>query len=409
MRTYRGINYPSTYEELCSLWEDYHKVNGKYPNSVLCAEETSLPSWSSVKYICGNKFEEFKIKYRNEVDKKKYKPELYDEYCQKIIAISEKINKTPTVYELKEYDETIPDYRWFIINSPAEDIKDYNSLMTHIGLKPNYFVTREMATNIILSKFKQQNGKLKKEDFSNPNKEEISISVIKRIWGSFNKMLNDLELPINQLGTDELRKSTDELELDIKRLCEYKYKENGHKHICLDDIRNCEWCSSVGTYGKQFKKEFNMTLCEYISYIGYIPNGSGMGMIYNFENGETTTSKFEYSFSKFLRENNINYSRNIRYDSFADNYKGNKDCDYIININERLYYIEVAGMIRDGKSIEHAQTLNLHYIQQKYLKDLIEKEKMLQESKVKYYILFPRQINDEDFLIELIHNLEKAS
>lgn len=397
MKKHRGRIIPEGYDELCEMWESYNKEYGKYPNSVTCNNNFNLPSWTRVKDICGDRFKEFKEVY----SLGKPSADKYSYYCDLIKEFAKELGRTPTIKELRNSNKGIPEYRWLVNNCPDKNVNNFNDFVTYLNMKPKYFTTKEMATKIVLEKIKKNNGQIKASDFKNPTESEIGHGTINRIWGSFNNMLTDLKIPINQIGRTELVKPLVQMESEIKQLCEYLHNKNGHKLVTITDIENCEWCSRSSTYNRAFLKEYNMTIGEYITNLGYKVNDAGMGMVYEFEDGEITTSKYEYAFTNFLRKNNIKYSRNIKYKDFVSNYKGNKDCDYVIESNGEVYYVELAGMLRDYKSIEHAQSLKLHYIHQKYLKDLLDKEEMLKESKVKYYILFPHQITDEDFLIEL--------
>ena len=332
LKRFRGRLIPEDYNELCLMWNDYFNKNGTYPNSLACQSNKELPAWSRVREICGDKYITFCEMYG--INKNNIKKD-YNYYCELVKQLSIKLGRTPTVKDLREHSKEIPDYRWLVDNCPDENVKGYNSFINFIGLKPYYDISKEMATDIILKKAKELDYKLKISDFkNNPTVDEIGMSTINRIWGSFNNMLKELGMPINQIGRSTLEKSIEELEKDIKRLCEYLYDANGHKIVSVEDVRNCKWCQSEGTYNRKFKIHFNMTLGEYIYSIGFTPNKAGMGMVYEFADGEVTTSKYEYNSSLYLREKNIPYERNVKYDSFAD-YNGNKDCDYVINFNNK--------------------------------------------------------------------------
>jgi hypothetical protein len=390
VKRFRGRIIPENYIELCEMWEKYFIENGNYPTSLVCQINKELPAWSRVKEICDDKYDSFCEKHS--INKRNIKKD-FSYYCEQIKQLACKLERTPTARDLRKYTAEIPDYRWLVNNCPDEKVKGYNDLLNYIGLKPYYEVSKEMATNMILKKAKELNYKLKIEDFKYNNQDEIGIGTIKRIWGSFNNMLLELNLQINQVGRSTLEKSIEELENDIKQLCDHLYKINGHKIVSIDDVRNCEWCQSEGTYNRRFKMEFNMTLGEYISSIGFTPNKIGMGMVYEFEDGEMTKSKYEYEVSNYLREQNISYVRNVHYSTFTE-YKGNKDCDYVININGELWYLEVAGMLT------HDEINEDDYIKKKYKKDIEYKEKLLKESKVNYKIIYPNNFKEKQ-----IHNI----
>lgn len=395
-------NIDMTYEELCQLWENYYIINNKYPNSTICNNDKSLPSWTKVKTICNTRFFEFCDKYNLN---RELTIKDYDYYCNEIIKLSKKLKRTPTKVELENLIPDIPKRDWLIVNCPNKTVKDYNDFVQYLGLKPYYNMNKEIATKLILDKVKLLNRNLMYDDFRNPSHNDIGIASINNIWGTFNNMLEDLSLPINQENMISKQKSLDELKKDIDKLGNHLYRKNGHKFISYQDIDDCEWCLDSQTYNKYFKLELNMTLGEYIESVGYETNNIGMGMVYEFENGEVTKSKFEYEFSLFLRNNNIAYTRNIPYKDFVKGYNGNKDCDYSIELYGEKYYIELAGMLRDYKSIEHAKKYKLNKIHKRYLNNLIEKEKMLIDSHVNYLILF----NSDLYKVEDIFNKIKQN
>jgi hypothetical protein len=182
------------------------------------------------------------------------------------------------------------------------------------------------------------------------------------------------------------------LKSDIISLCNSIYEERGIRNISFDDINECEWCLSHLSYAKYFKEQLGMTLAQFISSIGFIPNKAGRGMVYTFDDGEITSSKWEYKVSTFLRENNISYKRNVKYKDFVSpslNYTGNKDCDYVIDLNGETLYLEVAGVIDLTKQRKEND------VRIKYNKQLKEKEDMLIESGLNYRIIYPHEIKYE--------------
>lgn len=389
-----------TYDEICDMWDNFFKKNNRYPNSSDCCAISELPDWRTVLKCIGDRIDEFLEKYDLIIS-----PDIakYEYYCNKIISYSSNIKRSPTINEINKLNG-IPTAKWMIANCPDKNVKGYSDFLEHLGLTPNINISKELAVKFILEKHKKLNRNLIKDDFMNISDDEIGINIINRIWGTFNNMLKDLNLPINKGSTFDLMKSIEEMKNDIKKLCKYLYDKNGHKNISANDINTCEWCLSYGTYTKWFKRELNMSVAEYIESLGYIPNKKSMGMIYKFDDGEITTSRYEYNFSKFLRKNNIKYIRNILYKDFVCNYDGNKDCDYVIIHNNKEYYIEIAGMLKTSLSIEEAKSTLLHRIQQKYLKDLIEKDAMLKENNLKYLIVFPYHLKDMDFLFDFLNS-----
>ena len=59
-------------------------------------------------------------------------------------------------------------------------------------------------------------------------------------------------------------------------------------------------------------------------------------------------------FSKFLKDYglkyNVDYFRDVKYSTFIPEYKNNMNCDYVIHINNKTIYIEIAGIIAEYKT-----------------------------------------------------------
>jgi hypothetical protein len=168
-------------------------------------------------------------------------------------------------------------------------------------------------------------------------------------------------------------------------LCQDIYRVENRRIITCSDIEKSENCSTIGTYSKNFRKHLGITLRNFVLSLGFDMPKSGLGMIYEFDDGEVTTSKYEYDTSVYFRENNIKYERNVKYKSFINGYFGNKDCDYAILNKNTLWYVEIAGMLKNSNTDE----LYSDKIHEKYRLDLIDKVKMLESENLKYKIVYP--------------------
>jgi hypothetical protein len=376
-----------TYENLCSLFERFFKENGKYPNSQDCSKRNYLPPWVQVKEICGDKYNEFRRKFKlllmptvNE----------YEDYCKIIIQESERLGEPlkHRYLNLKnEYSYILPSAKWLIDNCPSENVHDYNSFLEYLGLKPRYMISKEFATNYILNLYNEK-GKITNDDFHNHDHEnQVGRQTIINHWGSFNNMLNDLNIPLNW-ESQRHKKTVDEMKQDIINLCKHIEESEGRRLISYDDVNESDNCLSSRVYSGLFQDEFNMTLAEYIESIGYTPNSAGKGMNYKFEDGEKSLSRWEFIVSNYLRSKGlsykIDYEKDTCYKTFIKNYKGNRTIDYVV-FDE--WYIEVAGVVLNKETkINDRKSIT------KYKINLMEKEQMLKESGLKYKIIYP-----EDF------------
>lgn len=145
-----------------------------------------------------------------------------------------------------------------------------------------------------------------------------------------------------------------------------------------------------------------MSLYDLLNKRGISLGEQGRGFSFNFEDGEHTTSQYEYMFSKFLKENgfiyNKDYFRDVKYKTFIQNYNKNMNCDYMLNLNGEKVYIEIAGMIDAYKTWYYRnKEIITSKSKENYRKKLSEKEKMLKSNNLKYFILFPCDLTTENF------------
>lgn len=233
------------------------------------------------------------------------------------------------------------------------------------------------------------------DDFRN-NKWGVSIDDIKKYWGSVNKMKEALYLEVNQTSMVEKalsKEEFDELMLNIADYIKIDLKKDFTTEYELDSINSIPNMVNSCTLRKYCLKYYDISLPEKFLEYGIKTGTAGRGMKFYFSDGEITTSQFEYLFSMYLRKMgfkyDVDYFRNIDYRSFIKNYKGNKNCDYVIKHKNRVIYIEIAGVIKDYKMCYYSQTPINSKSKEQYRLDLLLKEDMLKENNLEYYILFP--------------------
>lgn len=331
----------------------------------------------------------------------------YDYWKNILLNKTKEIGCTPKASELSRLK--LPDSRWFLKHCENEKVTDYNSFLEYeLNLKPRYFMSKEMATDIILKAYK--------EIGHSPNKKELNPciceSVIKRIWGTLNNMKRELDIEIIGENMQSKHIEFDELKKILLKTCtELICNDINKDTITTKDIsNNCPL--KFGTFDRIFKLN-NTSVREFLESNGFKYQKEGQGYVYNFNDGEKTKSQFELEFSNKLREYgfeyNTDYFRDIRYKEFINDYNGLLDCDYELHINNKIIYIEIAGMLRDYKHKYKTPNLIPSKSKQKYAIKLNEKEKMFIDNNLEYYILFPSDLKDLDFLfLEILHIYKKG-
>ena len=180
----------------------------------------------------------------------------------------------------------------------------------------------------------------------------------------------------------------------------YNIKNTENRNIItVSDIENCDELPSYSCYRKHLKNN-GYSIRSFLNEYGFDIPKEGRGMNYTFEDGEKTSSQHEFNFSNYLRNNlnlqyNIDYFRDIKYKKFIKGYNKNSNCDYVINLNNKVLYIEIAGILRDYKNFYIQNIIINSKSREDYRINLYNKEKLLKDNCLNYHILFPFDLNEE--------------
>ena len=392
-------------EDYVVLWGDFKQKHGRFPTM----DDLSYRKRYGYNLPPQNRFDD--MLNENNITLNDFKEligdnniypdvNLYDEYIRKYKAISNKRDCYLKYNDLTNNNYGLPDARWLIAHRPNKSVKNYNHFVEWCGFVPQYEVSKELATLLILQKSKELNRPLMKDDFTLPTTDEVGMGTIIRIWGSFNDMKKDLNLEVIQESPFK-DITLEKVEDDLINVCNQVCKKENRKTVNTSDIKKYgEY--SYSTYNKYFKNN-NQSMNSFLETIGFAFQQSGTGISTTFDDGEITLSQFETAFSRYLRENlcykyDTDYFRDVRYSSFISDYEGFMDCDYIIHHKNKVIYIEIAGILRDYKDWYYKDKKILSSnSKEQYRLSLKEKEKMLKENNLECYIIFPQDCNEEFF------------
>ena len=248
--------------------------------------------------------------------------------------------------------------------------------------------------------YKEKGSALLQDDFYGRTTENhVGIKLVEKYFGTLVNMQKELKLPI---PSDHTILSDNELLLEIKHICEKVYQTENRKIITIKDLKKYGAYNNECQYRNRIKK-LGFSLNECIEFFGYEYQKSGSGMNYIFEDNEKVVSRYEYDFSNFLRKNGFEYNktyfRNIYYKKLDDEYKGNMNCDYCIDFNGQLVYIELAGIL-GNKEHQEAYRKNIPLkskSKEEYRLKLNQKREMFERNNLEYYILLPDEMNEETY------------
>lgn len=214
-------------------------------------------------------------------------------------------------------------------------------------------------------------------------------------------MKKELGLEIVQENMMDKQLTKDDFDKEVHYIVNF-IKLDGRNFITTREINeNSDWMS-YGTLDRTCKKYYNIGLVQHLSSFGISFGKQGNGINYDFEDGEHVTSQFEYMFSRYLKEHGfkyqIDYFRDVKYSNFIDGYNGNMNCDYVIHIDNKIIYIEIAGIIADYKTWYYEnKVISYSKSKEQYRIKLLEKETMLKNENLHYYILFPCDLTNNNF------------
>ena len=280
-----------------------------------------------------------------------------------------------------------------------------------------YNLTKDDCTNMIYKMQDRLNRPLMYQDFQNPSTDTLGVTYIKKYWGSLNKMKEELGLEIIQESMSDKHLTKAQFD-NVMEQISLDLSNSNKDFITTREINLCNKYPNYGTLSRLCKKYYGIGLVEYAKKYNIYFGQQGRGINYTFEDGEHTTSQFEYIFSNYLKGHgfkyNINYFRDVKYSNFIKGCKTNQNCDYVLYINGIPIYIEIAGIIEDYKEWYYSdREISSSKSKEKYRIKLNQKESMLKNSNLKYFILFPCDLTTENFeriisnpSLELKHEIE---
>lgn len=281
--------------------------------------------------------------------------------------------------------------------------RNYNEIKQKIF--EDTHMTKEKAIPIIMAKYDELKRPLLQRDFEGVETSDntIGIRVIWRIWGTFTNIIKELGLPEHDYYFKPFDKNYhphDEVISSVKTVCE-KVKSMGRTTVMYSDFKeNID--IEISTIRRHCELD-GITLNTLIEKYGCKLQQAGNGLNYTFDNGEKIVSKYEYDFSNFLRKHGliykIDYYRDVPYRNLDSTYSGNMNCDYLIILNGKKVYIELAGIL-GNKAHQEAYRNNISInskSKELYRQKLNQKREIFENNGLEYYILLPDEMNEKTY------------
>lgn len=339
---------------------------------------------------------------------------MNDEYKTQLLKlkkICEKMKKAPNFLDISQ-KYGLRSSRWFVSHCENTKVTDYNSFMEYeIGILPNYNCSKETVRDIVNNYFEKTGNQVTRKILDSGDV-GISLSTIKRVFGSLRKMNEELGYEVLMFGGIDKKKSIDEMKLIIENFIIQLKTPNFSSYEFNSFCKNNELNIVFQTVNARFKQELNISLREYcLENFEVCLQKAGMGTVRVFEDGEVCLSSFEYEFSEYLKEigftYNKDYFRGIKYSSIFKNVKRNIDMDYYFP--EKNIVIEIAGILRDyERFFKQNKIIKSSESKEKYRKSLIEKRNILKRNDVDFYFIFPNKNKNFRNIFEKINIFQRG-
>lgn len=333
---------------------------------------------------------------------RKFDIEKYSEYVEEFIKKSVELGKPITHSNLRKEPFCLPDARWYVKHCPDDSVTRWAEFVDWCGfIAKGKMPSKEKVTNLIYKLQEELGRPLVYDDFRGIGCYHVPIEIIREYWGTINKMKEELGLDIIRESMTDKHLSKEQFKnmlLDIQ----YYVFSDGRDFITTKEIdSNDNWIGS-NTLRKYSKEYYSKTLSEVLVDYGISLGKQGRGINFDFEDGEHITSQFEYMFSKYLKnyglKYNVDYFRDVKYSTFIPDCKNNMNCDYVIHINGKTIYIEIAGIIEAYKEwFFNDRPITNRKSREKYRLKLLKKQKMLRDNNLIYFILFPCDLTHHNF------------
>lgn len=331
-----------------------------------------------------------------------FDPNNYDFYVKEFIRKSEELGKPITHSNLRKEPFCLPDARWYVKHCRDESVTSWAEFVDWCGfIAKGKTPSKEKVIKLIYKLQEELDRPLMYDDFRGVGCYHVPIEIIRNYWGTINKMKEELGLEIIQESMVDKHLSKEEFENMLLEIQDYVVSD-GRNFITTKEINsNDKWLDSQ-TLRRYANEYCNKSLSDILEEYGISLGKQGCGINFDFDDGEHITSQFEYMFSKYLKDYglkyNVDYFRDVKYSTFVPNCKNNMNCDYVIHINGKTIYIEIAGIIEAYKEwFFNDKPITNRKSREKYRLKLLEKQKMLHDNNLIYFILFPCDLTYDNF------------
>lgn len=378
-----------SYDDLVILYRQYIETYGEVPIFSKCDSKHNMPQGRIINRVIADEgitYNDFLLQF-GKVSHVRTESKDYDIYVKRFKEVSDKLGRALRGNELINNEYGLPNQGWFIKNCPDKTVQTYDGFVRWCGYDSNKLEKdRDFIVNTLINLEKKLQRPITRYDIS-LEKTGFSMIVLSRMFGGLTKAKEELGL-MKTITNPPI--SIEECKEKLQTRLNNIYAKTGRKFVSWGDIESDEYPDKPlnhKTYHYAFRRN-NENLNAYMKSLGFTMCQNNIGNTYTFDDGEIVKSTFEFDFSTYLRKHNIEYKRNVRYKTFTDE-QSKIDCDYVIQVDGKPLYIEIAGIIYNTLEDDWRNRKYASKRENSYRDKMILKEKLLLNAGVNFIFLFP--------------------
>lgn len=398
-----------TYEQLCALYKQFVAQHGRLPITAECVSANNLPQPRIIKSVLGEAGSSYKqflseVSPDGTIGRARASLEDYDIYLK---AFKKKFAETPGGLWSSDLTKNgLPNAKWLIKNCPDQSVRNYRDFCRWCGFEPTKKIyTKDEVATLLRDGQETIGRRLTNGDLGNNGPCHVSSIVVNRLFGGLNNAIEELGLikdkPSQSLGFEHYR---DKLSATLKKI----EKITGRTTVSWRDVENDAYAppgdmhTSHKTYQSAFRSA-GVDIFEFMHRLGFKMNPSRFSYCDTFPDGERVRSAMEYDVSVYLKSLGLRYRqeyfRDVKYKTFMPSIMSNIDCDYVINVNGMMKYIEVAGMIYNVEDTTDNWRTHQYSSdrENEYRDKMVFKEHLLNKAGVPFLLLFNTDMSGDRY------------
>ena len=381
------------------LFTKFVEENGYYPEGKICDISHNLPNGRLLGKILdenGVLLSDWQIEHGKTKHVRCY-PKHYDIYLARYKKRCDKIGRAMFTQELCNNTIGLPHPTFFVKYCPERSVQNYDDFVQWCGYSKNSLCKdKDAVAKELIDKERELGRPITTSDLRN-GMFSFSDIVIKRIWGTLSQCRDELGL---KQYVAQPHYTFDEYCKKLNDCLETIYQNTGRKIISWRDIEgkmSGEYNLDHHTILKAFKRE-NVDFYKYVMEKGYTFTPYSCGLTYYTNDGELCRSIHEVDYTNFLHNElnlkyNSDYYRDVQYKTFSD-CKTKINCDYVIQYNDKKYYIEIAGMLYTDKDLLKKYDTDR---KESYRLKTIQKIDIFKKSNVNYLFIYQQDMCNGSF------------